>query len=69
LRDEALLYAKKLAKAGVPTDVTVFPGVPHGHRRFGDGLPQASRRWDEVVTNGIRWVLSEPAAGEFMIKT
>jgi acetyl esterase/lipase len=69
LRDEALLYAKKLAAVGVPTDVTVFPGVPHGHRRFGEGLPQASRRWDEVVTNGIRWVLSDPTAGGFEIKT
>ena len=30
LRDEGLLYAKLLAESGVPTDVHLFKGVPHG---------------------------------------
>lgn len=69
LRDEGLLYAELLAGEGVPTDVTVFKGVPHGFRRFGDKLASASKAWDDVTTNGIKWCLSNPGAGDFKIKT
>lgn len=51
----------------VPTEVNVFPGVPHGFRRYGDKL-SASKRWDEVMSGGITWALSNPAAGPFIIK-
>ncbi|KAK0624231.1 Alpha/Beta hydrolase protein [Immersiella caudata] len=68
LRDEGLLYAKMLAESGVPTDVHVFKGVPHGFRRFGDELSE-SKRWDLVAERGIVWALSEPEAGAFEIKT
>ena len=68
LRDEGLFYAELLAGQGVPTDVTVFRGVPHGFRRFGDKL-SASKAWDAVTANGIRWCLSSPQAGQFTIKT
>ncbi|KFY78704.1 hypothetical protein V499_02197 [Pseudogymnoascus sp. VKM F-103] len=61
LRDEGLLYAKMLTEVGVPTDINVFKGVPHGFRRFGDAL-SASKRWDNVIDEGIKWVLSNPAA-------
>jgi len=68
LRDEALLYAKLLSEANVPTDITVFKGVPHGHRRFGKAL-KASEHWDECVDGGILWVLSKPkATGKFDVK-
>jgi acetyl esterase/lipase len=68
LRDEALLYAKLLAEADVPTDITLFKGVPHGHRRFGDAL-KASKHWDDCVEDGILWVLSSPqATGKFDVK-
>ena len=68
LRDEGLLFAKKLAEAGVPTDVHVFPGVPHGFRRYGDKL-SGCKRWDKVVENGILWALGGPqATGAFEIK-
>lgn len=68
LRDEALLYAQQLAANGVPTDVSLFKGVPHGFRRFGDRLSE-SKHWDDVIVNGIRWALSEPAATAFEVKT
>jgi len=69
LRDEGLLFAKMLTKAGVPTDVSLFSGVPHGFRRFGDKLSEC-KRWDQVVEGGILWVLAEPeATGEFVVKT
>ncbi|EME44346.1 hypothetical protein DOTSEDRAFT_44598 [Dothistroma septosporum NZE10] len=65
LRDEAILYAKLLTEQGVPTDVHIFKGVPHGFRRFGDKL-SASKDWDGVMHDGIRWALSQPEAVETM---
>ncbi|EFQ90070.1 hypothetical protein CFE70_001522 [Pyrenophora teres f. teres 0-1] len=68
LRDEGLLYAKLLSEANVPTDITLFKGVPHGHRRFGKAL-KASEHWDKCVEEGILWVLSKPqATGKFQVK-
>ncbi|KAN0102075.1 alpha/beta-hydrolase [Hyaloscypha variabilis] len=57
LRDEALLFARNLHENDVPVHVHVFPGLPHGFRRF-DDLP-SSRRWDELVVEGIKWSLSD----------
>jgi acetyl esterase/lipase len=68
LRDEALLYAKLLAEADVPTEIRLFRGVPHGHRRFGKAL-KASEHWDQCVNEGIVWALSKPeATGKFDVK-
>jgi hypothetical protein len=53
----------------VPVDVNVFKGVPHGFRRFGDRL-SASKRWDDVMANGILWSLNNPTPAEKLnIKT
>ncbi|KAK4120121.1 alpha/beta-hydrolase [Parathielavia appendiculata] len=69
LRDEGLLYAKMLTESGVPTNVHLFKGVPHGFRRFGDKL-SASKKWDEVMENGIRWALgSHTACPAFSVHT
>lgn len=69
LRDEALLYAKMLTEAGVPTDVNLFMGLPHGFRWYDEKI-SASRRWDKVVEDGILWALTEPLpSNEFHIKT
>ncbi|KAJ5453675.1 uncharacterized protein N7458_004631, partial [Penicillium daleae] len=67
LRDEGLFFGKLLSENGVPTDINVFPGVPHGFRRHGDKLT-SSKRWDEVMSGGITWALSNPTAGPFEIK-
>ncbi|ETS75430.1 hypothetical protein PFICI_12374 [Pestalotiopsis fici W106-1] len=68
LRDEGLFWAETLATLSVPTDVHLFPGLPHGFRRAGDKLA-ASERWDKVMENGITWALSNPAAsGKFDIQ-
>lgn len=69
LRDEGLLYAKRLAEAGVPTDVRMMKGVPHGARRVGD-LPNADRAWDQCSEEGIMWCLraAEENAGPFEVK-
>ncbi|KAE9369788.1 hypothetical protein N431DRAFT_381125 [Stipitochalara longipes BDJ] len=60
LRDEGLLFARNLHQNGVPVKVHVFPGLPHGFRRF-DDLP-SSRRWDELVIESIKWSLNDSTA-------
>lgn len=58
-----------LTKCRVPVDVSLFVGLPHGFRCFEERL-SASERWDRVVEDGIRWVLSGPtASSEFCVKT
>ncbi|KAL4865920.1 hypothetical protein BDV12DRAFT_173729 [Aspergillus spectabilis] len=66
LRDEGLLFARLLSENGVPTKTNVFKGVPHGFRRYGEKL-SVSQKWDEVVFEGIKWALSEPEPGPFVI--
>ncbi|RBR26106.1 uncharacterized protein FIESC28_01134 [Fusarium coffeatum] len=69
LRDEGLLYGKKLAEAGVPTDIHVFKGLPHGFRRYGEQISE-SKRWDKVMEEGIKWAISNPEPSmEFEVKT
>ncbi|KAL6916163.1 hypothetical protein FSST1_007658 [Fusarium sambucinum] len=69
LRDEGLLYAKMLTEVGVPTDVNLFIGLPHGFRSYEEKL-SASERWDKVIEGGICWALSGPLpSDEFYVKT
>ncbi|EMT65722.1 AB hydrolase superfamily protein B1A11.02 [Fusarium odoratissimum] len=68
LRDEALLYGKMLSEAGVPTDVNLFLGLPHGFRSHEEKIP-ASERWDKVIEDGVGWILSRPLCSEFHVKT
>ncbi|GAQ04004.1 carboxylesterase NlhH [Aspergillus lentulus] len=68
LRDEGLFFAKLLTDNGVPTDVHVFPGLPHGFRVH--ATLSKCKRWDSVMAHGVQWALSKPAAtGVFEIKT
>ncbi|OTB01673.1 hypothetical protein M426DRAFT_323300 [Hypoxylon sp. CI-4A] len=53
LRDEALLYARKLKNAGVRTRVHIFPGLPHVFYAFKQ-LPSHAR-WNEVMHSSLRW--------------
>jgi acetyl esterase/lipase len=36
LRDEDVDYALRLSRAGVPTELHVYPGAPHGFGLFPD---------------------------------
>ncbi|KAL3481412.1 Alpha/Beta hydrolase protein [Aspergillus californicus] len=67
LRDEGLLFAKLLCENGVPTRTNVFSGVPHGFRRYGEGL-SVCKKWDEVMVEGIKWALGEAVPGGFDIR-
>ncbi|EAW10004.1 alpha/beta hydrolase [Aspergillus clavatus NRRL 1] len=67
LRDEGLFYAELLAENGVPTNVHVFPGLPHDFRRY-DALSEC-QRWDAVMANGVKWALSNPAPTVFQIQS
>jgi acetyl esterase/lipase len=41
--DEDIIYAQRLNHAGVPTELHVYPGAPHGFDAFGAASPLAAR--------------------------
>jgi acetyl esterase/lipase len=57
-RDENIDYATRLGQAGVPTDLTVIAGAPHGVQLFLGTTPE--RRWSRAVAEWLRPHL-EPA--------
>ena len=42
LTDDGKLYASKLQAAGVPTELTVWPGVIHDFINLGRFIPEAA---------------------------
>lgn len=46
-RDENVLYGLRLAQAGVPTDLSVIAGAPHGVQLFAGTTPV--RRWQRAL--------------------
>jgi len=51
-RDENIDYATRLGQAGVPTDLTVISGAPHGVQMFIGSTPE--RRWNRAVAEWLR---------------
>ncbi|EXJ78131.1 hypothetical protein A1O3_09292 [Capronia epimyces CBS 606.96] len=60
LRDEALLYGQELEKRGVSTSISIFPGLPHGFRRF-KSLP-STPKWDKAHIDAIAWFFEPTTA-------
>lgn len=50
-RDEDIDYALRLNQAGVPTELHVLPGAPHGVQMFTDSA--VARRWNRLVTEWL----------------
>ena len=50
-RDEDIQYALRLNQAGVPTELHVLPGAPHGVQMFADSV--VARRWNRIV---VEWL-------------
>jgi acetyl esterase/lipase len=50
-RDEDIEYALRLNQAGVPTELHVLPGAPHGVQMFVDSV--VARRWNQMVTQWL----------------
>ena len=50
-RDEDIEYALRLNQAGVPTELHVLPGAPHGVQYFADSV--VARRWGQMVTQWL----------------
>jgi acetyl esterase/lipase len=50
-RDEDIDYALRLNQAGVPTELHVLPGAPHGVQYFADSV--VARRWHQMVTQWL----------------
>jgi acetyl esterase/lipase len=59
-RDEDIDYAVRLMRAGVPTELHVLPGAPHGVQMFaGTGI---ARRWSALVDDWLGRQLATGAA-------
>jgi acetyl esterase/lipase len=50
-RDEDIEYALRLNQAGVPTELHVLPGAPHGVQFFAGSV--IARRWAQTVTQWL----------------
>jgi acetyl esterase/lipase len=55
-RDEDIDYALRLNQAGVPTELHVLPGAPHGVQMFADS--KVARRWNQIVVEWLGLQLS-----------
>ena len=55
LRDEGLAYAERLREAGVPVDVTLFHGAPHGFYWL-DGVLSQATELDAVIADWVKQV-------------
>jgi acetyl esterase/lipase len=49
--EESLIYARKLVAAGVPTELHMYPGAPHGF----DGLVAPEAEISKKFRNDIMW--------------
>ena len=53
--DENMDYARRLMHAGVPTELHVYPGAPHGFTLFGNA--DVSRRYDRDAVSALQRAL------------
>jgi acetyl esterase/lipase len=58
LRDESVEFAARLMRAGVPTELHVYPGAPHGFHLFADA--GVTRRANADVDDWLRRQFQQP---------
>ena len=56
-RDEDIAYAGRLMEAGVPTELHVYPGAPHGFEIFAPAA-RVSRQFESDIDDALRRALS-----------
>lgn len=64
---ESTTIGVMLTCASVPTKTHVFPGLPHGFRRF--TTLWSAKRWEEVIGESIVWCLSEDIQSRFSVES
>ena len=58
-RDEDIEYARRLYGAGVPTELHVYPGAPHGVGLFAE--TEVARRYNRDIADWLERRLAAPA--------
>lgn len=61
-RDEDVDYALRLSQAGVPTELHVYPGAPHGYHLIGEGA-EIARRANRDMLEWLARQVARPGAG------
>jgi acetyl esterase/lipase len=57
LRDDGIIYARVLQKAGIPVRLDIYPGVPHGFAGVYPMIPLA-QKYEKDVQAGVAWLLN-----------
>lgn len=58
LRDEAIIFERRLKQNGTKTKLDMYPGVPHGFWSFFPTIKLSSKFVQDTV-KGMEWLLSQ----------
>jgi len=58
LRDEAIIFERRLKSNGTPTKLDMYPGVPHGFWSFFPTM-NLSAQFVKDTSNGVGWLLKQ----------